>query len=218
MTTTTLTITRVMASLKSLDTRLTQAITSGPYLALSKGSTDPALQNSPYADVAAFEKATKANYDSIVKLIDNRNKLRSALTQSNATVKVKVGGVERSIAETLEYRRSVVPVMTSFIDLLKAQLRAFTMQKDNADKQLEETIERQSMGMTGQGTTKADPAFLENLRRQLESNLKVNLVDPLGLSAVIEKHQKELDNFLLEVDYVLSEINATTTVDVDLAG
>lgn len=215
---TALTITRVMASLKSLDTRLTQAITSGPYLALSKGVTTPALQNVSYASVAAFESATKANYDSIVKLIDNRNKLRSALTQSNATVKVTVGGVERSIAETLEYRRSVVPVMTSFIDLLKTQLRSYTTQKDNADKQLEDTIERQGTQMVGQGTAKADPAFLENLRRQLESNLKINLVDPLGLRDVIEKHQKELDSFLLEVDYVLSEINATTTVEVDLAG
>ena len=215
---TTLSITRVMASLKSLDIRLTQAINSGPYLALSKGSTAPALQNSTYASVATFEAAAKANYDSIVKLMDNRNKLRSALTQSNATVKVTVGGVERSIAETLEYRRSIVPVMTSFIDLLKSQLRAFTLQKDNADKQLEDTIERQGTAMTGQGTTKADPLFLESLRRQLESNLKVNLVDPLGLSAVIEKHQKELDNFLLEVDYGRAEINATTTLEVDLAG
>lgn len=214
----TLSITRVMASLKSLDARLNQAINAGPYMALSKGATNPVLVNVAYSDVASFESASKANYDSIVKLMDNRNKLRAALTQSNALVKVKVGGVERSIAETLEYRRSVVPVMTSFIELLKAQLGKFTTLKDSADKQLEETIERQSTAMTGQGTAKADPGFLTTLRGQLESNLKTNLVDPLGLRAVIEKHQKELDSFLLEVDYVLSEINATTTVDVDLAG
>lgn len=212
-----LSITRVMASLKSLDTRLNSAINSGPFVGLTRGTIEPELIGTTHSTAALFSNAATANYNSILKLMDNRNKLRAALTQSNATVKVTINGVERSIAETLEYRRSVVPVMTSFITLLKGQLHTATTKKEMLDKQLEEQIERQSATLKNDAG-KTDPGFLTALRTQIESTTKPMMLDPLGLSNIIDKHQKELDNFLLEVDYVLSEVNATTTIEVDLAG
>ena len=44
------------------------------------------------------------------------------------------------------------------------------------------------------------------------------MIDPNNLRAVIEEMTKENDQFNTEVDYVLSESNSNTFIEVDLVG
>lgn len=214
-------ITRVLAQLKSLDQRIAQGISSGPYMAVAKGTTSPTLVGSSgYKTKADLEEAIRTARQSLVKLIDNRNKLRSALTQSNATTLVEIDGVKRTVAEIIEYKRTFVPLMQNYIAVMKNQMLHFARVMDTENASLEAAVERQSVSLTQSSQSKQAPDanVLAGIRASLEVNLKPALVDPLSLRDVIEEEQKKLDNFITEVDYALSESNAKTVVDLELAG
>lgn len=48
----------------------------------------------------------------------------------------------------------------------------------------------------------------------MEKN-KLVIYDPISIKDKIEKLEKEIDEFLMEVDFVLSESNSRTTIEID---
>jgi hypothetical protein len=61
---------------------------------------------------------------------------------------------------------------------------------------------------------KTNPETITALTTSFRDNNKVELVDPLDLSAKIVSLEEELDSFETNVDWVLSESNAVTRIEV----
>ena len=60
--------------------------------------------------------------------------------------------------------------------------------------------------------------LIDSLTESYKNLNEVVLLDPSNLRAVIEEMTKENDQFNTEVDYVLSESNSNTFIEVDLEG
>jgi hypothetical protein len=61
---------------------------------------------------------------------------------------------------------------------------------------------------------KTNPETITSLTNSFRENNKVELVDPLDLAAKISGLEEEIDAFETNVDWVLSESNATTFLQV----
>ena len=63
---------------------------------------------------------------------------------------------------------------------------------------------------------KRDINTVKDLTKTFEDNNKFVLIDPNHIQDYIQKLEKNIDEFASQVDYTLSESNATTFFDVEL--
>lgn len=134
------------------------------------------------------------------------------MVRSNAVTRVTINGVEMSVAEAIERKGS--------IDKERALLAVLTQQLG----QTRATVERQNAQMTQRLDTmiqaavgkdrKATTEEIEAISVPYTTSNVTALLDPSGLEAVIEKMTKDIDGFVFEVDFALSEVNASTKIDV----
>jgi hypothetical protein len=61
---------------------------------------------------------------------------------------------------------------------------------------------------------KTNPETITSLTNSFRENNKVELVDPLDLGAKVSSLEEELDAFETNVDWVLSESNGKTVIEV----
>ena len=95
-----ITITEGLVELKLLDSRIRKATVKD--WAIGVYSKDVTQENKK-----KFEEVTKANYQSIKDLINERAKIKSAIVKSNAKTQVKVGEKKMTVAEAIERKSSI---------------------------------------------------------------------------------------------------------------
>ena len=204
-----LSIHRALSEMKLIDSKINTALeTIEPTGAMQTGK----LVNNHYQK-ADFEKDAKAKFQRIQDLITRKNIIKKAIVQKNAEVQVKIGNKTMSIADAISFK-AIVDIKQKLIDTLKS--------KNNKTKS---TIERYN--------TQVDASALNIAGKAMEnSNIKIgdkdaayiidpyvktheiHLVDPLKVEKTIETLQNELEEFVAEVDAVLSEANALNKIEI----
>jgi uncharacterized protein YceH (UPF0502 family) len=96
---------------------------------------------------------------------------------------------------------------------MKDSLQAKREEFDRMKGQVESRLERLLQSELGKDV-KTNPETITALTTSFRENNKVDLVDPLDLAARISSLEEELDAFETNVDWVLSESNATTFIEV----
>jgi len=160
------------------------------------------------------DKEIKADYQSIRKLIKNNHILRAARVLSNVQTIVSISGKEYTVADAIA-RKQNLSFEKTLLKLLTAQYSAIRTQYDAAHDDLTEATSRYITGLINdKSVVSADKiAQLEKDYRELHEK---DILDPIGISEEIKKLEKEITGFETEVDYVLSDSNASTFVEVDL--
>ena len=168
------------------------------------------------AGVAAREvdKDIKAEYQSVRKLIKNNNILRAARALSNAQTVVTISGQEYTVADAIA-RKQNLDFEKNLLNTLINQYSNVRRYYDNERDSLKESTSRYIAGLlTDKSVVSADKiAQLEKDYRELHEK---EILDPIGIAEEIKKLEKEIKDFETEVDYVLSDSNASTLVEVDL--
>lgn len=199
-------VTRALAQVKALNDRITRG-TSTPFITSSVGG-----KHGTGKPLGEIEVTLRSSLQSVVDLIKQRKDLKSAIVRSNAVTLVTIGGVEMTVAEAIE-RKTSIEFEKALLQQLKGQLTQVnaTVERANIDvqKRLEQLLQT-AVGKDRQ-TTSAEMSSISV--PFLEQN-EVKAVDPSNLQSVIEKMTKEIDDFELEVDFALSEVNATTQIEV----
>ena len=86
---------------------------------------------------------------------------------------------------------------------------------DAGNEENRRRIEKMSQDqMSGSGSSKAGDAEKE-IVESVEKIYKMDFIDPVNLSDEIEKLENEIAEFNNNVDYVLSESNSTTYIEVE---
>lgn len=211
-----ITIHRVLSELKTIDDRINKEISSFKPLTVKRGNNSlvstggrlPILESE-------FVNNAKSTYQSIEDLIDRKFKLKSALTKANVNTKVTIDGKEYTIIEAIE--------MKSIMDLKKSLLYKMTSEINQSNKiyestsaQVDSDFERMLSTQVANITNKSDiqkvrDEYMETFYKQNE----VKMVDPLKCNDLANSLQKDIDKFLMEIDSALSEINATTLIEVE---
>lgn len=199
-------VTRALAKIKALDGRIAAA-TSNPLISFEIGGKSAGNRT-----IAEVEQTIRSNYQSVTAMLVERAKLKSAVVVSNAAVKVTIAGVEMTVAEAIERKTSIQQeqaILQSARQQL-AQAVAKVEQNNIAAKTRLDTLIQTAVGKD----RKVDEAEVSALTVPFMKQNMANLIDPLNLQQVIEETSKRVSDFLTEVDYVLSESNAVTMIEV----
>lgn len=204
-------VAQALKDLSTIDKRIARAINEGMYVGVQIGNK---LIND-HIQVDTFNANAKSSFNSVSDLIDYRDKLKSAIVQSNAVTKLTVAGVEMFRAEAIEKKDSI-KYKKNFLDKLKLQyVQAISkVQSENmsaqmrAEKQVEGTY-----GKAEQRKSEDAQAIMAQMKAFMDYN-GAKLVDPIAIKELIDTLTKEIESFEADVDVALSISNATTTIEV----
>lgn len=204
-----MTIHRALSELKLIDAKIEKQIQEIIPVGINQKGK---LINGVFTE-ADFKSSAQSKFISVNDLIQRKTDIKSAVVKANGVTKVKVGEKEMTIADAINFKATVKFKYTLITKLKSAHLNAASaMSKnnqivdDNVQKLLEYTF--------GKESTKVNEGDMEAVRKPyMEANSWL-LFDPLDVLKKIESMEKEVQEFEMEVDAALSEINATTFIEV----
>ena len=211
MTTERMSIHKALAEIKVLDNRIIDAITDGTYCLANKHSNDKIKG----ITVDEYKKVMQGYYDKANDLINRNNAIKKAVTLSNAVTKVKINGVEFTVAEAIWMKNHGIEFKEELRDILKrqynkAQSEIIAHNGDDLDKRAEQYV----IGLYGSKEGKIDTEAFEKTKKEFIKANQYDLVDPISILEKIDQLEEEISKFKSEVDATLSESNAVTEIEI----
>ena len=200
-----MTVHKALCELKTLDARITKAIQSSTYVFANKHSNAKVSGKT----VSAYSDEVKSACD----LIARRDAIKRAVTLSNATTKVTIGGKEYTVAEAIEMKNHGVPMQQKLLDKLVKDNRAARKQ---ADENNGEYLEMRAVkSLYGNVDMKGASEEIKKVRGDFIAAQTMELVDPVNIDAEMKRLEEVINGFTVEIDSALSVSNALTEIIVD---
>jgi len=205
MTTQTMSVTQALPELKLLDKRIGKL-----YDEIENWCK--VSHNGAPVDKERHKRETEAQLQSFEDLIKRRDTIKRAIILSNATTKVRIGTWEGTVAEAIDYKNSLA-TRRSLLMSMKSCLQVRRCEYETLKNQVDARLERLLQSELGKDV-KTNPETITALMNTFRENNKVELVDPLDLAAKISTFEDEVYSFETNVDWVLSESNGKTLIQV----
>lgn len=208
------TITRALAELKLLKNRYTKEVYNLNLIAIKHGS----ILRSPYSQYKPedFEKQAKAEYQSVCDLEKRIEEIKNKIDVSNFTTKVIIGEREMTIQEVLNYKNNVLGLKRARLNILMDQKRKSTSEYDRAVSENKTIVEKfvSDKNSIPAVATKSISDTQGEAVNALEKYYAIETVDPININEEIEKLSKEIETFEHNIDFILSESNSVTTIEI----
>ena len=204
----TMSIHRALAELKAYDDRIKRAMEMD-FVIANKKSNDKIKGKT----VEECKQKIKGGFASYYALTENQRRIKAAVVQSNAVTRVKIAGIEYTVAEAIE-RKAKLHHDEKFLMTLKLQFNTQNDTVEHENEALMEKLESYLQSILGE-KDKRTPEDIAAHTKAFEDRNKYELIDPCDIAKQIEQLEQTITNFKIEVDYILSESNATTFVDVE---
>ena len=205
----TMTIHRALGEIKLYDKKIVDLLCKDFVIASKKRVT-----KIHGIDIDKYKEEMKSNLQSLRALLRNRQILKSAIAKSNEITKVTIAGETMTVLDAIE-RKNFMNMRESVVRTLKSQFNRADNEVSNYEDNLQTNLENYIKNTTKELNNKD---LVDSLTESYKNLNEVVLIDPSNLRTVIEEMTKENDRFNTEVDYVLSESNSNTTIEVDLVG
>ena len=163
---------------------------------------------------AAVQSKIQGSFDKVESLFKNRAALKSAIVKSNAQTVVKVIDKEMTVAEAIELK-SQIPLMQSYAYQLSHQVTQARNAVEKANTVLNDQIEKAAVAAVGD-KTKVDESVFDSIANPRKDASEHSMFDPAGLQTKLDSLNERISVLKSEIDLVLSESNARTTITVDL--
>lgn len=210
---TTMSITRALTRAKTIEKQLARLVESQFVVTLMKREVDD--ESDVFKDNL---KMTQANFDQFNDLFAELNNIKAAVRKSNEVTKVVIGGEELTVADALVYKNTIV-YRNNFLDRITRENRnaesRVEQSKINADTKFASVRENLIKNSQGQDVSEdyLKTVLTEEERRLKKAIVEVKVSGIKDVNEYIEAERKRIDTFIEEVDYVLSESNATTIIE-----
>lgn len=164
------------------------------------------------------EDAIRAEFDSIVSLLDNYEKVNQIIAYCNSTVKVTVAGSTMTLIEAIALNNKVVSgykdqVLLAIAKDFNVTIEAFSYTQNSVNNQ--ELINKYLETVMGK-VESASPEMVAEWTKKYHEINDFEIIDPLRIrdryTAMYELHEE----FKATVSTKLAMVNATTMVAVDL--
>lgn len=165
-----------------------------------------------YKSEEDMKKTVTAQLDSITDTIKLRDKYRKLLLQANNTTTITVNGVKLTIAEAIAKKESIKQEQ-DLVKVIRRQLQMAEANVTNIDNNNESKLDDIIKSAMGKDR-KTDSTEIESLTKMFRENNKVTLVDAGGAKKFLEDKEEEIEKFISDIDFSLSEVNAKTEVEV----
>ena len=197
-------ITQGLAELKLLDKRLRTHLSHMRWADVSTESNR--------VDVDKLKSRAEAEYQSYMDLLKRRDSIKRAIVLSNAQTRVKIGSWEGTVAEAIEHKHSIEH-QRQLLESMKEHLQEKRTQYENLKSQMDTRLERLLQSELGKDV-KTNPETLTALTNTFRANNRVDLLDPMDLAGKIGTLEEEVSSFETNVDWVLSEANGRTMIEI----
>jgi hypothetical protein len=205
------TITRALAELTTLKDKHQKEVNKMNLIAVKQGAKIR-KPNSSYNEKSFIEQANQS-YQSVLDIERRILSIKNQIDASNFTTKIKIGDTEMTVQEALNMKRLIELKQNRLYNLKIMKQRAQT-DFDAGNEENRRRIEKMSQDQMSNGSSKAGDAEKE-IVESVEKIYKMDFIDPINLSDEIEKLENEIAEFNNNIDYVLSESNSTTYIEVE---
>jgi hypothetical protein len=202
---------RGLSELKMLDKRIERSIKESKFVGSKKKSAENVDNTTASKD--KFIENIKKEYQSIQSLIKRRTEIKRLIVLSNAKTVVVAGDKEYTVAEAIENKK-IIENKKELLKQLKAQLNTNMVQVSKKNEEVESRLDEQIQIMLG-SDKQSKTAGLEGFINQYKEQNEWELVDGLEISKEINKLENEIEEFENNIDFVLSESNAITFIEVE---
>ena len=203
----TLSVAGALVELKLLDKRIQKAMQTGLFVYFKQGNE----VLGGYKSEEEVSTKIKSSTQSVLDLIDRRNKIKAAIVVSNATTKVTVGDYEMTVAEAIE-RKTSIQYDKNLLSYYRTQLANTLRTIDNHNADLENRADLMVQQYLGNDKSKATEA--QTIREGFVTSKQAKLIDAIDIKKQIEVLEDEIDTFESEVDLALSTSNAITQLEI----
>ena len=114
-------ITQALNELKLLEKRINDKIGCTVFLTSKVNNETKVLNGKKTPE--EFEKEAKADYASILDLINNRKVIKSKIVESNATTFVEINGKKYTVADAIERKSSIIYEQKLLQTLMQQRIR-----------------------------------------------------------------------------------------------
>ncbi|QNO00413.1 hypothetical protein phiPsa347_105 [Pseudomonas phage phiPsa347] len=199
-------VTRALAEVKALNDRIEKATRQATFISVTVGGKVP-----NGSDLQATTNTIRANLQSVQDLIARRQAVKGAVVRSNAVTEVVINGVTMTVAEAIERKGSIDKERT-LLAVLQQQLNQNRVAVERNNVTMNQKLDMMIQTAVGK-ERKATEEELEAISKPYTASNITAPLDPNGLEAVIAKLEAEINGFVFEVDFVLSEVNAKTLIE-----
>lgn len=204
-----MTIHRGLAELKIIDDRIQKAIAAvDPVGFLKTGGK----VNGVYSK-EDFETHAKAKNQSAIDLINRKAAIKSAIVQANATTMVEIGGKQMTIADAINFR-SVIEHKQILLQTLKQKRSGMVTHVETTNAAVDNNALQLAKTALAKDNVKIEENDAQAIIGPYTKANRIELVDPLKVDELIETLDNEILDFKAEIDATLSEVNATTMIEI----
>lgn len=205
-------VTKGLNELKLLDSRILRKINEAEFISAAKLSV--ANVNGEITK-EEFKNRAKADYMSITDLIKRRNKIKSAIIQSNAITMVEIAGKKMTVAEAIDKKSSIAYERT-LLQQISAQYAEAVGRVNVENSKVDDSVEMLLMTAYGkEGKEKITEASYNAIATPYRAANEYGLVDALEAEKLIKTMADEIEAFESEVDTCLQISNSVTMIEIE---
>lgn len=205
-------VTRALAEIKRIDEKLSRLSMEGTWVGIQVGRGANATVAG--SNVEATSKTIVSSWDQFQSLLKNRQELKRKIVQSNAVTQLTVSGVQMSVAETIELKKSIES-KRQLVNIMSQRYTQAINLVNAANTKLESTIETMVSQVLGTDKNKVSQADIDTVASAQKAQKEQALIDPLEIVTKINTMKDEISVVDTELDFLLSESNARTEIEVD---
>lgn len=206
-------VTRALSEIKMLDKRITEKTNTSTFLGITRGRDDQIKVVGSNNTVDHVSNKISSEYQSLTDLIVRRRYLKSLVAASNAKTTVEIQGISYVVQDVIESKSSIKYDLDIHQRMMQ-QYRASITECERQNIALNQKIETAVAQAYGNEKGKVTEEQYNAVAKPRLDEGQYNLIDPLKLEDLITKKADQLNGFLMEVDFALSESNARTMIEV----
>lgn len=208
----TMTVHKGLSELKILDARIEKELGEAKFVVANKHNNQKINGKS----IASFVDAANEKYQSIRTLINRRNAIKRAITNSNAVATVTVGGTTYTVAEAIDMKSTGISYYKNLLAVIDNQYRgAVKLAEKENNSNLEAKADTYLTTMYSGSELKNMSDEIIKVRDAFIASQTIDIVDAIESVNTITSLRNTIDGFMSEVDSALSVSNALTTIDVE---
>lgn len=206
-------VTRALTEIKHLSDRIERAANE-QFIGVMKGKNSfEVCVSAPSQSIESVSNSFKKNLQAVNDLISRRERLKKAVISSNATTMVTVSGVNMTVAEAIEKKASIA-FKQRLLSTVSQQYILSKARVESENVKLSAEINTAVQAAYANDKGKVDEDQYNAVANPRLARNEYSLIDPNNVDSVITSLKNEIDNFLQEVDFVLSESNSRTEIEV----
>jgi len=202
---TTQSITRSLVELKTLDEKITKLTSEGLFMSFKTKSKNSGITEDE------FSRTANESFARLEGMIRRRDLIKTLILESNLVARVTVAGREMSVAQAIEFKNTI-EYKSRLLEVLKRQRKTVLAEQEAHKVRLQTKIDDNIKIICGK--EKPDASVIATVTDGITKSDPIEVFDPLNLEVLIRTMEEDVLNYRDNVDFALSESNATTQITI----